>query len=163
MEKYNTFYVDPPRSGGKWGPERLKRLPIREWSQPNALAFLWCRTEELMAYILVLDAWGFRYASLMSWMKKTEEAARWQSYESEQVLLGVRGVWRSIDLLRESGVVLDAYDGQPHPLFFRETAMMVSEILYERPVLLDVFGEYWNRVDAEYDRDIWDFGQGVEG
>jgi N6-adenosine-specific RNA methylase IME4 len=164
MDKYNTFYVDPPQLEGKWGPERLKQLPIREWCASDAVAFLWCRPEDLLTYVSVLRVWDFRYAYLVTWMKQTEEAMRWQSFECEYMLVGVRGASRPMRSLKENGFVLPAEEGrvQVHPIFFRDLAAVAAEDMYNKPALLDVFGVYWCWMCAAYDRDIWDFGKGVE-
>lgn len=82
-KKYKTIYADPPwmESGGgkiKRGADRhyelmrtkdIMALPISNICEDNAHLYLWVTNNFLPDGLKVMEAWGFRYVSKISWVK----------------------------------------------------------------------------------------------
>ena len=82
--KYKTIYADPPwmeRGGGKIqrGADRhyplmktrdIMALPVRDLIHPEGChLYLWTTNNVLPDALKVLEAWGFEYVTLITWMK----------------------------------------------------------------------------------------------
>lgn len=116
--KYGTIYADPPwpeQGGGKIkrGADRhyplmsvnaICALPVAEkLAAENAHLYLWVTNNFLPAGLRVMEAWGFRYVTCITWGKVkidvtfddpvTVQTGLGQYYRgaSEQLLFGVRG------------------------------------------------------------------------
>lgn len=87
--KYKTIYADPPwdygklkprrRFGGRGGQaqmhyntmnlEEIKQLPIDDITNDNAHIYLWVTNPKLRFGFEILDAWGFKYQTTITWVK----------------------------------------------------------------------------------------------
>ena len=81
--KYRTIYADPPwaESGGgkiKRGADRhyplmktkdIMALPIGDLADDNAHLYLWVTNNFLKDGLKVMEAWGFRYVTKITWVK----------------------------------------------------------------------------------------------
>jgi len=87
--KYKTIYADPPwnygklrpqkRFGGRGGQaqmhyptmtlEEIKQLPINNITEDNAHLYLWVTNPKLRFGFEVLDDWGFKYQTTITWVK----------------------------------------------------------------------------------------------
>jgi N6-adenosine-specific RNA methylase IME4 len=80
---YQTVYADPPwkEAGGgqiQRGANRhyplmktrdICALPVRLWAAPNAHLYLWTTNNFLEDGLEVVEAWGFRYVTMITWFK----------------------------------------------------------------------------------------------
>lgn len=156
---YQTIVSDPPwyEAGGgqiKRGADRhyplmktadICALPVREWAAPNAHLYLWVTNNFLRDGFAVMDAWGFRFVTKITWTKakagrlEVPEASELQvglgQYFrgcSEDCLFGVRGMvpYRTRpDGKRAQGKTWFSAPRQEHsqkPEIFRQTVEMVS-------------------------------------
>lgn len=81
MKKYQIIYADPPwqlkyLKETKIGinvynlpypvmsDDDIKRLPIKELLDRDALLFLWCVDSKLPILFDIMDAWGFKYVTV---------------------------------------------------------------------------------------------------
>ena len=107
--RFNVIKADPPwqydnvRTGGsmrsgaqqKYPGMTLKELmevPVKQVSQRNAVLFLWVTIPMLQEGIILLNHWGFKYKTSVTWVKKGRLGlGYWMRGEVEMLLLGVRG------------------------------------------------------------------------
>lgn len=81
--EYKTLLSDPPwwEAGGgkiKRGADRhyplmktrdICALPVREWMAEDSHAYVWVTNNFLRDGFEVLEAWGYRYVTMISWFK----------------------------------------------------------------------------------------------
>lgn len=106
MKKYKTIYADPPwmESGGgriKRGADRhyqlmktseICALPIiKDICAENCHCYLWVTNNHLPDGLKVLDAWGFRYVTMITWLKDRQGLGQYFRGITEHCIFGVRG------------------------------------------------------------------------
>lgn len=105
-KKYKTIYADPPwkESGGgkiKRGADRhyplmstkeIKNLPVKEIADDNCHLYLWVTNNFLKDGLEVMESWGFRYVTTITWYK-SGKIGLGQYYRgiTEHCLFGVKG------------------------------------------------------------------------
>ena len=115
-KKYKTIYADPPwmESGGgkiKRGADRhydlmktkeIIALPIANLAEENCHLYLWATNNFLLDAFKVMEAWGFKYKTKITWVKaeqmsdgtyKLQNAGLGQYFRGldEVCLFGVKG------------------------------------------------------------------------
>lgn len=94
---YRTIYADPPwleRGSGqiKRGADRhyrlmktreIEALPVGQWAAPEAHLYLWVTNNFLRDGLRVMEAWGFRYVTAITWFKSVDEWDQVQSFECD--------------------------------------------------------------------------------
>jgi N6-adenosine-specific RNA methylase IME4 len=111
--RYQTIVLDPPWDWGDEGDvdqfgrarpiydtmpfHEVKALPIPDLSAPNAHIYLWITNRSLPKGFELLDAWGFRYITAITWCKPHFGMGNYFRGSTEHVLFGVKG---SLQLLR---------------------------------------------------------------
>jgi len=121
LEHYKTIYADPPwyeRGGGKIkrGADRhyplmktaeIMALPVNELIGDDAHLYLWVTNNFLPDGLQVMAAWGFKYVSLITWLKDGQ-AGLGQYYRglTEHCLFGRKGSlpYKVVDGKRQQGV-----------------------------------------------------------
>jgi len=117
--QYRCIVIDPPWDQGKTGrrstrpnqgvaldyptltqEEIFAAAPLREWAASNAFLWLWATNSRsrssgrpiLQAAFELMDAWGFRYYTMLTWDKKTGPCP-FGPYQitTEHCLFGYRG------------------------------------------------------------------------
>jgi N6-adenosine-specific RNA methylase IME4 len=121
-EVFQTIVIDPPWDWGDEGDknqfgvvtptyntmslEELLELPIGKVSSINAHLYLWITNRSLLKGGALLERWGFRYITCLTWCKPSIGAGNYFKGQSEHILFGVRG---SLPLLRNDiGTVFEA-------------------------------------------------------
>lgn len=103
--KYATIYADPPwaESGGgriKRGADRhyplmktrdILALPVSDLAADDAHLYLWTTNNFLPDGFDVMKAWGFRYVTVITWMKDRQGLGQYYRGITEHCLFGVRG------------------------------------------------------------------------
>lgn len=103
--RYATVYLDPPwpeRGGGKIkrGADKhyptmtvtqITLIPIDLWAAWDCHLYLWVTNNYMKAGFDVLDAWGFRYVTTITWMKDRIGLGQYYRGLSEHCLFAVRG------------------------------------------------------------------------
>lgn len=116
---FGTVLADPPwrfqNRTGKVAPEhrRLSRydtmswqeiaaMPVAELMAPQAHCYLWVPNALLSEGLLVLDAWGFTYKSMLVWAKRRKDGGPdgrgvgfYFRNVTEPILFGVKGKLRT--------------------------------------------------------------------
>ncbi len=104
---FSTIVADPPWD---WGDEsdvsqlgrarpQYKTIPFSEllkWptatkAAPNSHLYLWITNRSLPKGFELLEAWGFRYITLLTWCKPSFGMGNYFRGQTEHVLFGVRG------------------------------------------------------------------------
>ena len=110
---YATIVIDPPWDWGDEGDENqfgrarplyqtmpleeILALPISELAATNAHLYLWITNRSLPKGFMLLEKWGFRYITTLTWCKPSFGMGNYFRGSTEHVLFGVKG---SLPLLR---------------------------------------------------------------
>jgi len=104
---FSTIVVDPPWDWGDEGDvdqlgrarpeygtmsfESLMALPIEERADADAHLYLWITNRSLPKGFALLEAWGFRYVTCLTWCKPSFGMGNYFRGQTEHILFGVRG------------------------------------------------------------------------
>lgn len=114
-QRYQTIVLDPPWDWGDEGDvdqlgrarptyatmplEEIAALPIGALAADNAHIYLWITNRSLPKGFGLLDGWGFRYITALTWVKAGNFGmGNYFRGSTEHVLFGIRG---SLPLLRQ--------------------------------------------------------------
>ena len=116
---FTTVYADPPwleRGGGqiKRGADRhyplmktkdIMALPVKEIVAPNAHLYLWVTNNFLPDGLKVMETWGFRYVTNITWVKDRMGLGQYFRGMTEHCLFGVKGSlpYKLLDGKRQQG------------------------------------------------------------
>lgn len=111
--RYQTIVIDPPWDWGDEGDddqfgrarptyatmpfEEIQALPVGSLACDDAHLYLWITNRSLPKGFALLQAWGFRYITCLTWCKPVFGQGNYYRGMTEQVLFGVKG---SLPLLR---------------------------------------------------------------
>jgi len=111
--KYQTIVIDPPWDWGDEGDvnqfgrarppyptmsfEEIAALGVSDLAAENAHLYLWITNRSLPKGFGLLQKWGFRYITVLTWVKPSFGMGNYFRGTTEHVLFGVRG---SLPLLR---------------------------------------------------------------
>lgn len=106
-KKYKTIYADPPWNeigGGKIKRGADKHYPlmktkdiialkdtIKDYSDDNCHLYLWVTNNHLKDGLLVMEEWGFRYITMVTWTKDRIGLGQYFRGITEHCLFGVKG------------------------------------------------------------------------
>lgn len=112
-DQYQTLVVDPPWDWADEGDQdqlgrarptyhtmtlaEITALPVGDLSQKNSHLYLWITNRSLPKGFALLEAWGFRYVTCLTWCKPSFGMGNYFRGSTEQILFGVKG---SLSLLR---------------------------------------------------------------
>ena len=126
--KYQTIVIDPPWDWGDEGDvnqlgrakpeyktmsfEELMNFPIADKAAENCHIYLWITNRSLPKGFELLNKWGFRYITAITWCKPFFGMGNYFRGSTEHVLFGVKG---SLELLRKDvGTWFEAPRGEKH-------------------------------------------------
>jgi N6-adenosine-specific RNA methylase IME4 len=66
-------------------------MPVGAIAESDALLWLWTTNAHLRVAFEVIDAWGFEYKSLLTWVKDRMGTGDWLRGQTEHCLFAVRG------------------------------------------------------------------------
>lgn len=104
QRKYKTIYADPPwmETGGgriKRGADRhyplmktqdICNLPVPNLIHPDGShLYLWATNNHLKDAFLVMESWGFKYVTLITWLKDKQGLGQYFRGITEHCLFGV--------------------------------------------------------------------------
>ena len=72
-------------------PGAIGALPVREWTEDNAVLFLWVTSPILEEAFQVVRAWGFNYKASFVWDKIKHNMGHYNSVRHELLLICTRG------------------------------------------------------------------------
>jgi N6-adenosine-specific RNA methylase IME4 len=100
--KYRVLYADPPYDYDVHHPRRrdhyptmtideICALPVRGWTEDDAVLFLWVPSPILERAFEIIHAWGFEYRTCFIWDKVRHNLGRYCSVRHELLLVCTRG------------------------------------------------------------------------
>lgn len=105
--RFTSLVIDPPWDWGDEGdadqlgrarPQyatmpfaAIKALPVDKLADRDAHLYLWITNRSLPKGFELLEAWGFRYITCITWGKPSYGMGNYFRGQTEQVLFGVRG------------------------------------------------------------------------
>lgn len=96
---FQVIVADPPwryESGGDlpyptMDLQEIKALPVAQIAAEDSILWLWTTNTHLRVAFDVVDAWGFEYKSLLTWVKDRMGTGDWLRGRSEHCMLAARG------------------------------------------------------------------------
>jgi N6-adenosine-specific RNA methylase IME4 len=97
--RFHVIVADPPwrYDSGNSQPyptmdiEEIKAMPVAEIAEENAILWLWTTNAHLRVAFDVVEAWGFEYKTLLTWVKDRMGTGEWLRGQTEHCMLAVRG------------------------------------------------------------------------
>jgi N6-adenosine-specific RNA methylase IME4 len=105
--KFSTIVIDPPWDWSDEGDvdqlgrartdyatmpyEQIKNLPVADLSDADCHLYLWITNRSLPKGFALLEAWGFRYITALTWPKPSFGMGNYFRGQTEHILFGVRG------------------------------------------------------------------------
>jgi N6-adenosine-specific RNA methylase IME4 len=77
--------------------EEIMDVPVPDLCEDNCILFLWCTNTHLHHAFHVIEAWGFQYKTILTWVKTSNGNGNWLGTgtwlrnTTEQVLVAVKG------------------------------------------------------------------------
>ena len=71
--------------------EEIKAMPVAEIADENAILWLWTTNAHLRVAFDVVEAWGFEYKTLLTWVKDRMGTGEWLRGQTEHCMLAIRG------------------------------------------------------------------------
>lgn len=148
LSQYKTIYADPPwmESGGgkiKRGADRhyplmktseIADLPVRELIDPKGChLYLWATNNHLQDAFKVMEAWGFRYITMITWLKEGNLGlGQYYRGKTEHCLFGSSGVlpYKTINEKRAQGVTGFIAPRREHSRKPDEMREMIERVSY---------------------------------
>lgn len=149
---FQTIVIDPPWDWGDEGdvnqfgrakPEYstmpfddIKNLPVNKIADENCHLYLWVTNRSLPKAFALIEAWGFRYITCLTWCKPSIGMGNYFRGSTEQVLFAVKG---SQPLKRHDvGTYFNAPRGNGHSAKPDEFYKLVESCSYAP--FIDIFG-----------------------
>ena len=96
---FQVIVVDPPwrYATGNSLPyptmdiEEIKAMPVADLADDDAILWLWTTNAHLRVAFDVVEAWGFEYKALLTWVKDRMGTGEWLRGRTEHCLLASRG------------------------------------------------------------------------
>ena len=149
---FQTIVIDPPWDWGDEGDvnqfgrakpdyhtmpiEEIEQLPVGKIADDNCHLYLWVTNRSLPKAFKLIEAWGFRYVTCLTWIKPSIGMGNYFRGSSEQVLFAVKG---SQPLKRKDvGTWFEAPRGKVHSAKPDEFYNLVESCSYSP--FIDIFG-----------------------
>lgn len=104
---FQTIVIDPPWDWGDEGDvnqfgrakpdyhtmpiEEIENLPVGKIADDNCHLYLWVTNRSLPKAFRLIEAWGFRYITCLTWVKPSIGMGNYFRGSTEQVLFAVKG------------------------------------------------------------------------
>ena len=149
---FQTIVIDPPWDWGDEGDvnqfgrakpdyhtmpiEEIEKLPVGKIANENSHLYLWVTNRSLPKAFRLIEAWGFRYITCLTWVKPSIGMGNYFRGSTEQVLFCVKG---SQPLKRRDvGTHFEAPRGNGHSAKPDEFYKLVESCSYGP--YIDIFG-----------------------
>ena len=144
MKLYDIIYADPPwkEAGGgkiKRGADRhyplmktadIAALPVRNLTAENAHLYLWTTNNFLRDAFDVIDAWGFKYVTTITWVKDRFGLGQYFRGQTEHCLFAVKGFvpYKTLNGIRQQGRTVFHAPRQQHSVKPEEMREMIEKV-----------------------------------
>jgi MT-A70 protein len=71
--------------------EEICRVPITSIAHADCVLWLWTTNAHLPDAFKILEAWGFKYKTMLTWAKPNMGMGCWLRGQTEHALMAVRG------------------------------------------------------------------------
>ncbi len=171
--KYNVIYADPPwayqdKTGRNFehGSNKkydvmtnadIKKMPIKDIIEENAVLFLWVTVPLLPECLEVISEWGFKYKTMLTWRKiMSLGMGYWFRGQCEHLVLGVRGNVKAFRMQKANFYQCKASKHSQKPHHFRELINEAVKVSFENPTKLELFARDRNDLFPNYEYEGWD-------
>lgn len=157
LDKCNILYADPgwkydnKKTGGshKSGAaqkytvlpvEEICKLPVPEITERDAVLFLWATVPMLPEALQVMEAWGFRYKTKITWHKTGRRGlGYWFRGEVEDLIFGVRGKVKAFRCQMPNFIEAPVREHSEKPEGFRRLIETATELTIPEPKRIELF------------------------
>lgn len=149
---FQTIVIDPPWDWGDEGDvnqfgrakpdyhtmpiEDIEKLPVGKIADENCHLYLWVTNRSLPKAFRLIEAWGFRYITCLTWVKPSIGMGNYFRGSTEQVLFCVKG--SQMLKRRDVGTHFEAPRGDRHSAKPDEFYKIVESCSYGP--YIDIFG-----------------------
>lgn len=191
--KYNTIYADPPWSydnkktgrgmlkdgttcnsaaDDKYNTMSLEQLcafPIRPLCEKDTILFMWAVVPMLPEAFKVLEAWGFKYKTMLTWRKVMSQGlGYWFRGQCEHLLVATKGSPKAFrqqvcnyyqseyDLADDHVYQSRVGRHSQKPDYFRILISNAVKVSFEQPKKLELFARSRDGLFPDYEyQDDW--------
>jgi len=182
FKKYKTIFSDPPwleRGGGKIKRGADRHYPlmptkdiinmasfVKKISEENAHLYMWVTNNFLKDGLKVMEAWGFRYVTKITWYKEGKIGlGQYFRGITEDCLFGVKGIlpYKIINGKRQQGVTGFIAKRGKHSEKPEKMREMIERVSY--PSYVEIFARPTETEDIFVEPNLlWDYiGNEVNG
>ena len=149
---FQTIVIDPPWDWGDEGDvnqfgrakpdyhtmpiEDIKALPVNEIADENCHLYLWVTNRSLPKAFDLIEAWGFRYITCITWVKPNIGMGNYFRGSTEQILFAVKG--SQLLKRKDVGTYFEAPRGEGHSAKPDEFYALAESCSYAP--YIDIFG-----------------------
>lgn len=178
MKKYDVIYADPPWQYKNQSPPCLpekspdtckieyyyptmkladiKNLPIKDLSNKDSILFLWATTPAIREAFEVLDSWGFKYKTMITWEKTNNDCmGYWFRVCSEHLIVAVKGKVKAFRSMERTVQHSKRGKHSQKPDFFYD---IIEKVTKDYPNKIELFArnkrEGWDSWGNEVESDI---------
>jgi N6-adenosine-specific RNA methylase IME4 len=181
LKKYRTILSDPPwleRGGGKIKRGADKHYPlmptkdiialssfVKKITEEDAHLYLWVTNNFLTDGLKVMEAWGFRYITKITWFKEGRMGlGQYFRGVTEDCLFGVKGnvPYKIIDGKRQQGVTGFRAPKGRHSEKPEKMREMIERVSY--PPFVELFARPTETNDIFDRENVWEYiGNEIDG
>jgi N6-adenosine-specific RNA methylase IME4 len=117
----------------------IMALPVAELAEDDAHLYLWVTNNFLPDGLKVMEAWGFRYVTMITWVKDRMGLGQYFRGQTEQLLFGVRGTlpYKTLNGKRQQGTTVITAPRTEHSAKPIESYELIEKVSY--PDYLELF------------------------
>lgn len=162
MKKYNVIYADPPwsysnkKTGGSMisgAGSHYDTMPIedicamgknelKDLIAKDCVLFMWATVPLMPEAFKVLDAWGFKYKTMITWRKVMSMGMGfWFRGQTEHLLLGTKGKVKAFRLQEANIIQCKVEKHSKKPEVFRQLIERAI-VKMESPEKLELFARH---------------------
>jgi N6-adenosine-specific RNA methylase IME4 len=191
MNKYNVIYADPPWSydnkktgralngtganmaaNDKYNTMDLEDLcafPIRTLADKECILFMWSVVPMMPEAFKVLEAWGFKYKTMLTWRKVMSQGlGYWFRGQCEHLLVATKGNCKAFrqqvcnyfqsefDLTEDHAYQSRVGKHSQKPHYFRELISKAVQVSFVEPKKLELFARSREGFFPDYEYEGWD-------
>jgi len=156
-KKYHVLYCDPPheyknlRTGGgmesgvsskyiTMSLDEICELPVPNIAHKNSVCFLWITTPLIENGFRILEAWGYKYKTLIVWDKSDSGGwGFWVRTATEVLLIGVKGKVKAFHSKRTNVIRHKRIGHSVKPDLFREFVEELTKQFGKNKKMIELF------------------------
>lgn len=186
MKKYNVIYADCPwsydnkKTGGQLNSgaddkyvtmslDDVCKMPIAKISDKNCILFLWAVVPMMPEAFQVLESWGFKYKTMLTWRKiMSQGMGYWFRGQCEHLLVATKGSPKAFrqQICNYYECNFELTDDQVHqqkvgkhsqkPHYFRKLISKAVEVSFDEPKKLELFARTREGLFGDIEYEGWD-------